>query len=198
MVAGIQTAWAGSADVPLRDSVRLVPAQTKPSLMDVDEDGAPRDPVPISLHFGVGFLGGLVGSAAGTYIGVGLGSLSNTLLGALIPVLIAQVFVAPFVTVLAAWIFGNAMSPHRFQFWAPWGVALLFHAAALVVASVIGVAWLDPLAMFLYTVIDAFVMSGTSVTLIRILAAREPVRPIQSFVPNVSDTQFVSLGTVRF
>ncbi len=154
--------------------------------------------ISFHAHLGVGFLAGLAGSLAGTYIGVGLGSLSNTLIGAVIPVLLSNLFIAPFITVLTAWLVGNAISPGRYKFWLPWTAAFVLHAACYIAASFLGVAWLESVGMLVYTAIDALVMSVGSVGLMHLLDRRPEVTTIRSFVPNVSDTKLLSFSKVTF
>lgn len=182
-------------DVPRAE---LLPVQQQATQPDLGLQSSKDLQVPVHVHLGLTFLGGVVGSLGGTYLGVGLGGLSNTLIGAAVPVLLSNLFVAPFVTVLTAWLVGNGASLTRYQFWIPWTVSFILHAATYVAASFIGVSWMEPVAMFLYTTIDALLLSGSAVAVMQLLAAKRPQSTIRSFVPTTTDTQVANLFTHHF
>ncbi|MFZ5444592.1 MAG: hypothetical protein ACOZQL_31655 [Myxococcota bacterium] len=144
---------------------------------------------------------GVVASAAGVMLGAGLGTLSNNLIGAALPVLLANLFVPPIVTVLVAMLLGNWDSPGRFGFWLPVAGAFVVNAAVYVLTSLvlqIAVAWTNPVAMLLYTLVDGVLMSGATVGIMA-LTEKKPDKTavIPSFVPGVSATTFVPLTTVK-
>lgn len=144
---------------------------------------------------------GVVASATGVMLGAGLGSLSNNLIGAALPVLLANLFVPPVVTVLVALLMGNWDSPDRFgSFWLPMAGAFVVNAALYVIVSLVfqvAVAWSNPVALLLYTVVDGLLMSGTTVGLMALTEKKEkPMAMLPSFVPGVSPTTFVPLTTV--
>lgn len=139
---------------------------------------------------------GLAASTAGVLIGAGLGALSNNLIAAAIPVLLANLFLPPVLTVLAAMLLGNWDSPGRFGFWLPVLGAFVVNAAAYVLASLVfGVAWTNPVALLLYTLVDGLLMSGATVGIMA-LAEKKTTGSVTSFVPGVGDTTFVPLVKV--
>lgn len=139
---------------------------------------------------------GLASSATGVLIGAGLGALSNNLIAAAVPVLLANLFLPPVLTVLAAVLMGNWDSPGRFGFWLPVLGAFVVNAAAYVLASlVLVVPWTNPVALLLYTLVDGLLMSGATVGVMA-LTEKKPTTTVKSFVPGISDTTMVSLVKV--
>lgn len=145
---------------------------------------------------------GTLASTTGVMLGAGLGTLSNNLIGAALPVLLANLFVPPIVTVLVALLIGNWDTPDRFgSFWLPLAGAFVVNAALYVVVSLVfqvAVAWTNPVALLLYTLADGVLMSGATVGVMALTEKKQkPVAVLPSFVPGVSPTTFVPLSTVN-
>lgn len=139
---------------------------------------------------------GMASSVTGVLIGAGLGSLSNSLVAAAIPVLLANLFLPPVITVLVAMLIGNWDSPGRFGFWLPLAGAFAVNAAAYVIASLLLVVpWTNPAALLVYSLIDGLLMGGASVGLMH-LTEKKQTTNVTSFVPGVSDTTLVPLVKV--
>ncbi len=139
---------------------------------------------------------GMVSSVTGVLIGAGLGSLSNNLIGAAIPLLLANLFLPPILTVLVAMLIGNWDSPGRFSFWLPFAGAFVVNAAAYVIASLfLVVPWTNPVALLLYSLVDGLLMGGTTVGLMHLTQKKQPVL-VTSFVPGVTDTTMVPMMKV--
>lgn len=148
-------------------------------------------------HFGKTAAIGMASSVTGVLIGAGLGMLSNNLIAAAVPVLLANLFLPPVVTVLMAMLIGNWDSPGRFSFWGPALGAFAVNAAAYVIASLFMVVpWTSPVALLLYSLVDGVLMSGVSVGLMHLTQKKAPAT-ITSFVPGVSDTAFIALTRVN-
>jgi hypothetical protein len=136
---------------------------------------------------------GMVASTAGVLIGAGLGSLSNNLIAAALPVLLANLFLPPVLTVLAAVLMGNWNDAGRFSFWLPVAGAFAVNAATYIIASLFFVVpWTNPVALLVYTLIDGLLMSGATVGVMALSEKKPPVT-VTSFVPGVSDTTFLPL-----
>ncbi len=139
---------------------------------------------------------GMASSTAGVLIGAGLGSLSSNLIFAALPVLLANLFLPPVLTVLAAMLMGNWDAPGRFGFWLPVLGAFAVNAVAYVLASlVLVVPWTNPVALLLYTLVDGLLMSGATVGVMA-LTEKKPTSVVKSFVPGITDTTFVPLVKV--
>ena len=149
-------------------------------------------------HFGKTAAIGMASSVTGVLIGAGLGMLSNNLIAAAIPVLLANLFLPPVVTVLMAMLIGNWDSPGRFSFWGPAAGAFVVNAAAYVIASLfLVVPWTSPIALLVYSLVDGVLMSGVSVGIMHLTEKKKAPATITSFVPGVSDTAFVALTRVN-
>jgi hypothetical protein len=147
-------------------------------------------------HFAKTSAVGMASSLTGVLIGAGLGTLSNNLIGAAIPVLLANLFLPPILTVLVAMLVGNWETPGRFGFWLPLAGAFVVNAAAYVIASLfLVVPWTNPAALLLYCLVDGLLMGGTTVGLMHLTEKKKP-GTITSFVPGVTDTTFVSMMKV--
>ena len=162
---------------------------------DVKETVAER--IGFGEHFAKTTAVGMASSVTGVLIGAGLGALSNNLIAAAIPVLLANLFLPPVVTVLVAMLIGNWDSPGRFSFWLPLAGAFAVNAAAYVIASLLFVVpWTNPAALLLYSLIDGLLMSGASVGLMHATEKKTPVT-VTSFVPGVTDTLMVPMVKVN-
>lgn len=140
---------------------------------------------------------GMASSITGVLIGAGLGALSNNLIAAAIPVLLANLFLPPVVTVLVAMLLGNMDAPGRFGFWLPLAGAFVVNAAAYVIASLfLVVPWTNPAALLVYSLIDGLLMGGASVGLMHLTEKKQPT-VVTSFVPGVSDTTLVPMVKVN-
>lgn len=147
-------------------------------------------------HFAKTSAVGMASSLTGVLIGAGLGVLSNNLIGAAIPVLLANLFLPPILTVLVAMLVGNWETPGRFGFWLPLAGAFVVNAAAYVIASLfLVVPWTNPVALLLYCLVDGLLMGGTTVGIMHLTEKKKP-GTITSFVPGVTDTTFVSMMKV--
>lgn len=160
-----------------------------------------KDTLAANIGFGEHFAKtsavGMASSLTGVLIGAGLGTLSNNLIGAAIPVLLANLFLPPILTVLVAMLVGNWDTPGRFGgFWLPLAGAFVVNAAAYVIASLfLVVPWTNPAALLLYCLVDGLLMGGTTVGVMHLTEKKAPAT-VTSFVPGVSDTTFVSMMKV--
>ena len=185
----------------LSDAPQLLLAAT-PRLLDsalaatdVKEEVAEK--MGFGEHFAKTTAVGMASSVTGVLIGAGLGTLSNNLIGAAVPVLLANLFLPPVVTVLVAMLLGNMGSPGRFGFWLPLAGAFVVNAAAYVIASLfLVVPWTNPAALLVYSLIDGLLMSGASVGLMH-ATEKKQTTIVKSFVPGISDTTMVSMMKVN-
>ncbi len=160
---------------------------------------AQSDEPSFGVHFAKTFPVGVLTSAAGVMVGTLLGVPSNNLIVSLLPIALAQLFVAPILTVLAAMLLGNDGAPGRYGFWLPLAPAFVLHAIATVIAWLpLGLSLANPVGMLLFSVIDGLLMSASSVGLMHLLAKRPPTTALPSFVPGVTDTQVASMMKVEF
>ena len=184
----------------LSDAPKLIAGAT-PRLLDAalaaaDVKDVVNAPIEFGEHFAKTAAVGMASSVTGVLIGAGLGVLSNNLIAAAIPVLLANLFLPPIVTVLIAMLIGNWDSPGRFSFWLPLAGAFAANAAAYVLASLLFVVpWTNPAALLIYSLIDGLLMSGASVGLMHATQKKQPVI-VTSFVPGISDTVMVPLMKV--
>lgn len=178
----------------LGDAPKVLLAGT-PRLLDaaLGADGVQQLAAVENIGFGEHFAKtaavGTATSVTGVLIGAGLGMLSNNLIAAAIPVLIANLFLPPIVTVLVSMWLGNLTSPGRFtSFWLPVAGAFAVNAGAYVIASLLLVVpWTNPAALLIYALVDGLLMSGASVGLMHLTEKKAPAT-VTSFVPGVSDT----------
>lgn len=198
---------SASAARLLDDSARLVPAAVPTTTLteatlatDVVSAEAPAG-IGFGEHFGKTLGVGVFASTAGVLLAVPLGMLSNALAGQ-IPALLVQLLVGPALTVLGAWLVGNADDSGRYGYWGAFGVTFLVHLATFAVTSLalsIAVPWSNPVALLLYTLVDGLLMSGTSVGFMHLFPNKpKPTATVQSFVPGVTDTVVVPMSTVNF
>lgn len=219
-LVGASMASAQSAGGPARAAHLLDPSQTSsmvarldvspladlvPAATDASNEASTSEAIVAGPTFGVHFaktLGvGVASSATGVLLGTLFGTLSNNLIWAAIPVLLSNLFVGPVVTALVAMLLGNDGAPGRYGFWGPAGVAFVLHAALYVILSLLpqfAVPWSNPVALLLYSLVDGLLMTGGSVGLMHLTEKKAETTSIQSFVPGVSDTQFVALTKVGF
>lgn len=153
--------------------------------------------VPYLLHLGVGAAAGVVTVPVGLYLAAGLGTFSIDFLLALVPAALAMGLVAPTLTTLAAWLFGNWREEGRFGFWLPWAASVVVNLAALVIAGFAGMSIGVPLQIVLYSLVEGVVLGGTAVGTMHLLQKRPPVT-VRSRVPGVSDTTLVPLAQLAF
>ncbi len=183
-------------DAPVNSSsgAKLLPVV--PAEYPAVDDGIPRY-VP---HFGVTFAASFVSIPTGFAVANLLGTLSNNLIGAAIPGLLAMVLIAPTISTLVAWLYGNWNSKDGFKpfnFWLPWGSSLLVHIASMVVAGFLGVTIGVPATLFMMGAVEGLLMSGAIVGTMHLTTNKRPAgAAIQSFVPGVTDTRFISLAKV--
>ena len=148
-------------------------------------------------HFAKTTAVGMASSVTGVLIGAGLGALSNSLAVAAIPILLANLFFPPIVTVLVAMLVGNWNEPGRFGFWGPLAGAFVINAAAYVIASLfLVVPWTNPAALLIYSLVDGLLMSGASTGIMHLTQKKQPAT-ISSFVPGVSETMLVPMVKVN-
>ena len=148
-------------------------------------------------HFAKTTAVGMASSVTGVLIGAGLGALSNSLAVAAIPILLANLFFPPIVTVLVAMLVGNWNEPGRFGFWGPLAGAFVINAAAYVIASLfLVVPWTNPAALLIYSLVDGLLMSGASTGIMHLTQKKQPAT-ISSFVPGVTDTMLVPMVKVN-
>lgn len=140
---------------------------------------------------------GTASTATGALVGAGLGSLSNNLIGAAVPVLLANLFLPPVLTVAAALLMANWDDVGRFGFWAPVAGAFVVNAAAYVLASLVFVVpWANPAALLVYSLVDGLLMSGASMGLMALTENKATPTTVTSFVPGVTDTTVVPVWKV--
>jgi hypothetical protein len=176
------------------------------TLLDVPRaDGASRVGLSSpseSVAFGSLFLKtagvGVLASTSGILIGAGLGMLSNSLVFAALPLLLANLFLPPVVTVLVAMLMANGVDSRRFGFWLPALGAFAVNAVAFLFASlVVAVPWTSPAALLAYVLVDGLLMGSATVGVMA-LTEKKPMVVVKSFVPTLSDTSFVSLMKVSW
>jgi len=188
--------FAATAQAQLRSARLLVDA---PKLLLAATEVKPNvtDGMGFGEHLTKTAAVGMASSIAGVLIGAGLGSLSNNLIAAVVPVLLANLFLPPILTVLVAMLIGNWDSPGRFSFWLPLAGAFVVNAAAYVIASLFMVVpWTNPVALLLYSLVDGMLMGGATVSLMHLTAKKQPVL-LTSFVPGVTDTMMIPVMKVN-
>jgi hypothetical protein len=195
--AGAEARLLSEADAP-RVLLASAPRLLAPNVLGAAEVQAVSEGIGYVEHLVKTSAIGLASSATGVLLGAGLGALSNNLIAAAVPVLLANLFFPPIVTVLVAQVLGNWKTPGRFGFWLPLAGAFVVNAAAYVIASLaLVVPWTNPLALLLYTLVDGVLMGGTTVGLMHLTQKKpQATTTLPSFVPGVSDTAMVSLWRV--
>lgn len=198
LVATTAAAEARLLDDAPKALLAVSPRLVERSLLGAAEVKAAGPRMGYGEHFVKASAVGMASSAAGVVLGAGLGALSNNLIAAAIPVLLANLFLPPIVTVLVAQLLGNWHSPGRFGFWLPLAGAFVVNAAAYVIASLLLVVpWTNPVALLLYTLVDGVLMGGTTVGLMHLTQQKDKVTTLPSFAPGVTDTTMVSLWRVN-
>ncbi|MEW6431130.1 MAG: hypothetical protein AB1730_06440 [Myxococcota bacterium] len=191
----------------LDEEVRLVPAAAHVSLTEATlaADGVAASvtqPIAYGAHFAKTLGLGVFASTAGVLVAVPLGMLSNALLGQL-PALLVSLLAGPALTTLAAWLIGNHGDAGRFGYWGAFGVSFALHLATFLVTTLalpIAVAWSNPVALLVYSLIDGLLMTGGAVGFMHLLPNKKPVAAptVASFVPGVTGTAFVPMSSVAF
>jgi hypothetical protein len=181
--------------VAAEDLVGSVNAPTPPP-------GNPDTPRLVA-HLGVSIAAGFVSVPVGLVLANFFGSLSNSLIWAAVPALLMMGLVAPTLTALAGWIFGNmnffGRDDKPFPFLVPWLANVAINVVALVIAGFAGVSVGMPAGLFVLALLDGGAMGGATVGLMRALQrAPLPAQTLRSFAPGVSDTTFVSLTQTSF
>lgn len=163
-----------------------------------------HEPPSFPIHFAVAAGAGVVGAPLGLLLANALGNLSISLIPTAIFGLVPMGVIAPVLTALAGWLFGNAKltdADGRFGFWAGAGAAFVVHVVALVIAGFAGVSLAGVPGLLLFSLLDGAAMGGASVAVMRLLRkAPEAVAAVElpSFAPGVSATSVVPLSTLRF
>lgn len=147
-------------------------------------------------HFGVTLLPAVFASTTGVALAVALEGLSNTLVGVAVPALLSHLLVGPVLTTVVALLVGNDHGD-RYGFWGGAGAAFLLKAATFAVASLVGVAWSNPVHLLLYALVDGLLMTAGSVGMMHLFPKKAATAELPSFVPGVSGTQLVSLSSVE-
>jgi hypothetical protein len=163
-----------------------------------------HEPPSFPVHFAVAAGAGIVGAPVGLLLANALGNLSISLIPTAILGLVPMGVIAPVLTALAGWLFGNAKltdADGRFSFWAGAGAAFVVHVVALVIAGFAGVTLAGIPGLILFSVLDGAAMGAASVGVMRFFRkAPEPVATLElpSFTPGVSATSVVPLSTMPF
>lgn len=170
----------------------------EPAVVDPSLGKAPS----FGVHFGVAAGVGAVGVPLGFLLANLLGNLNIYLIPTAIFGLVPMGLVAPVMTALAAWMFGNwnlRESDGRYSFWLGFAAAAIVHIAATVVAGFLGVSLAGIPGLLLFSVVDGVAMSAATVGVQRFFR-RPPAAAVElrSFVPAVSATTFVPLSSVSF
>jgi hypothetical protein len=153
-------------------------------------------------HFGVTFAAGFVAVPLGIALASAFGHLSNSLIGAVVPALLIMALVAPTLTTLAAWLYGNwnfmGTDQKPFGFWGPWTAAVVVNIISLIVGTLLAVSFAAPATVMMLSLVQSAITSGVVVGGMRMF--RQDVSPItlRSFAPGVTDTQFIPFGQVAF
>lgn len=180
-------------DAPLASGAKLLPlAKTEGPVAE----GTPKY-VP---HLGVTFVAAFVSIPTGFAVSNLLGTLSNNLIWAALPGLVAMTFIAPTITTLVSWLYGNWHASDGFKpfgFWLPWLSSLGVHIVSMVIAGFLGATIGVPATLFVMGAIEGLVMSGAVVGTMHLTERkREAGVAIQSFVPGVTETRMLSLAKV--
>lgn len=179
-----------------------VPASSAATPTPVASSSAERHTPPsFGLHFGVAAAAGMVGAPLGLLTANLLGNLTISLIPTAILGLVPMGLIAPALSALAAWLFGNwnlTDADGRFSFWAGFGAAAIVHILATVIAGFAGVTLAGIPGLILFSVIDGAVMGAAGVGAMRFFRKEPAVAQLPSFSPSVSATTFVPLSTISF
>jgi hypothetical protein len=163
-----------------------------------------HDPPSFGVHFAVAAGVGVVSAPLSLLLANALGNLSISLIPTAILGLVPMGLVAPVLTALAGWLFGNRTltdADGRFSFWAGAGAAFVVHVVALVIAGFAGVSLTGIPGLLLFSLLDGAAMGGASVGAMRFFRKTpQPVAVLElpSFTPTVSATSVVPLSTIPF
>ncbi len=129
-------------------------------------------------HFGVTFAAAFLAVPAGLALTNVLGTLSISLLWAAVPGLLAMGLVAPTLTALVAWLYGNwgflGRADKPFGFWRPWAAAMLVNVVSLVIAGFLGVSVGVPATVFTFGVVEGLALAGATVGTMHALEKKAP------------------------
>lgn len=159
-------------------------------------------PPSFGLHFGVAAAAGMVGAPLGFLLANVLGNLSISLIPTAILGLLPMGLLAPALTALAGWLFGNwnlTESDGRFSYWLGFAAAAIVHIAAAVIGGFAGLSLNGIPGLILFSVLDGAAMGAASVGTMRFFRKEpSPTAVIPSFSPNVSATTVVPLSAFSF
>lgn len=154
-------------------------------------------------HLGVTFAAAFITIPVGQVLASLIGNLSINLIATAIPSLLIMGLVAPTLTALAGWLFGNmnffGRDDKPYPFVVPWLIGVAVHIAALVIGGFAGVSVGVPAGLFLFALADGFALSSATVGFMHLLQRKPPqAAALRSFVPGVSDTTVVPLAVSQF
>ncbi len=191
-------AVSAAAETPLVPQAQ--PASSSGPSLAAALDG--NQPPSFGAHFAVAAGAGAVGAPLGLLIGLGLANLTIVQLPALVLALLPIGFVAPTLSALAGWLFGNwnlTDRDGRYRFWLAWGATTVIHIAATVIGVAAGLTLANLGGVLVYALVDGAAMSAAGVGTMRLFrAAPKPLAVIPSFVPSVSATTLVPLSSFAF
>lgn len=150
-------------------------------------------------HFGKTSAVGVVSVMGSTLIAAGIGSLGISLFAGPLIGLLVNLFLPPILTTLMAQLIGNWDTPGRFGFWLPALGAFAVNLAAYLIVSLAftgALAWTNPAALLVYSLVTGFLMTGASVGIMHATQTKVAAPTITSFVPGVTDTSLVPLVKV--
>lgn len=154
-------------------------------------------------HLGVTFASAFITIPVGQVLASLIGNLSINLIATAIPALLIMGLVAPTLTALSAWLFGNmnffGRDDKPYPFVVPWLLGTAVHIVALIIGGFAGVSVGVPASLFLFALADGLAMSSVTVGFMHLLQ-RKPAQAqaLPSFVPGVSETTIVPLAVSQF
>lgn len=154
-------------------------------------------------HLGVTFAAAFISVPTGLALASLLGNLSINLIATGITYFLVVGLVAPTLTTLAAYLFGNmnffGRDDKPFAFLVPWLGAIGVNALAVVIAGFAGVSLGVPASLFIFAAIDGALLAGSTVGLMHLLK-RQPmqVTTLASPISGVSPTTLVPLAQTTF
>ena len=177
---------------------QTAPLDTQPSAVSLRE--SPRRPPHWGVQFGLGAVAGVVAVPASIYLGAWLGSLSNNLIGGALPSLLCFGLIPPVVVSLVTWLVGNFNEGGTFRLWPSLLVTLVINGAAMAIAGVFGVSFLEAGAVMILALVDGIVLSAASTGTMRLFPLKEQPK---AFVINQRDprspaTFVAQLSEVKF
>jgi hypothetical protein len=190
---------ARAARLLLPEDVTDAPAATTPSTTAAVEH---HQPPSFGLQFGVAAGAGVIGAPVGFLLANLLGNLSISLIPTAILGLVPMGLVAPALTALAGWLFGNwnlSEADGRYGFWLGFAAAAVVHIVACVIGGFAGLSLAGIPGLIVFSLVDGAAMGAASVGTMRFFR-KEPAATatLPSFVPNVSDTSVVTLTALPF